>query len=564
MDQVKAFLEKHVQWIALGVGGLVFMWAVWAYVIDPASIVVEVDKQMAGPGTVDDRILNGSAADLQGKIEGPPGVVPDPPDLNLVFEENWRLPATTRLIAAGKAAPVGPLPPVDELGSANPNTKVAVAPSIPPMIVTGVGSGLAFVNVPGPDGTPGQNEDITFSVVRFEVPMAALRTKFGAVGLAPNIANTSILDARLVRQRRMPDGSWSEQTEIPLLRNSTRDAMPEESATLQAKVDYAQFAREYPELVAQPPFYELVAGDDPQALGFGDDAPVERDDPADGGPGLDENDPPRDGGQGDPGIGGGVGDPLPGGDPSGGTGDIRIRQDGDSGRGGGGGQRRGDSGRYYPPTQGTPPSDGGPEDQPGAEDDSGPPRYSSGPLAGDFTPGSYGSNIECWAFDETAIPGETYRYNVVYSLRNPVFNTENIAENAELEQQLALTVAIDTPEWNSQWSDPVTVEPLSAWFMKSVLPGPEGLVQFDVYRWQEGQWQQKTFRVGPGDEIGAQEDGIDYRTGRVLVDVRDDLTPGQRQKIAVLMDREGRFTQHDASDDDSEEAQRFQDLLAAG
>jgi hypothetical protein len=101
--------------------------------------------------------------------------------------------------------------------------------------------------------------------------------------------------------------------------------------------------------------------------------------------------------------------------------------------------------------------------------------------------------------------------------------------------------------------------------MKSVLPGAEGAVQFDVYRWQNGKWQSKVFRVLPGDEIGSVEDGVDYRTGRVLVDVRDQPGVGsiRPKKIAVLMDRQGRFTEHTDEEDDSDAAQRIQGEMAS-
>src|SRR5690606_27070680 len=71
-------------------------------------------------------------------------------------------------------------------------------------------------------------------------------------------------------------------------------------------------------------------------------------------------------------------------------------------------------------------------------------------------------DINCWAFDDTARPGETYRYRVRYYMLNPLFSTENVAKNAEDEDVIWVVNKDDT-----NWSSAITTPPLTHVFLAS-------------------------------------------------------------------------------------------------
>src|SRR5439155_27355897 len=52
MQKVTEFLEKNVQWVAIGLGALFVLFMVWTYVINPPAQVTIAGQQL-GPGEVD-------------------------------------------------------------------------------------------------------------------------------------------------------------------------------------------------------------------------------------------------------------------------------------------------------------------------------------------------------------------------------------------------------------------------------------------------------------------------------------------------------------------------------
>ena len=637
MDKVQDFLKKHVQWIALGIGGLIFMWAVWTYVISQKSITAQINNVDYGPGQIDKQIADTSASDLRDLIDGPTG---DIGDVNINLVQNF----------AGKVAPNREVPPLAIAVLPPPSPELADIenidplesgpieidrlPTVAPLTLVDAESGRQTVAVPVPETEDEtRTENLSSVIVRYRLPMQELGQRFASVGLPDRLGITSVLDVRLMRERRGVDGEWIERTEIPLLRNATFDRMPPESATLEEKATYAAWAKleENAGTIVQPPFYALDFGDEPATLALGEgDEPM--DDEADDAPeerfvngirpGFDATDrstwPPisemtkeeRDaikkaregqGGQDGPygpygpgggygGYGGQGGGYGPGGyfGGGGGPGGPQASSGDDdgtiyasfqsNGRRNGAqnqGQRQSDpqggppagynpygeggynpygQGGYYGGYGGAGGEFGGPDGyNPYGENqqpDGPAARRSVSGVPGEFAPATYGGDVEGWAFDETVIPGETYRYNVVYSVRNPVFNTQDFVDKEAMTSQLAITVEMDD-EWESRWGQPVTVKKMSDWFMKSVLPGRNARVQFDVFRWQDGQWQKETFAIGPGDLLGGDRNGVNYVTDRVLVDIRTIVEGGREQQVAVLMDPDGRFTTHDASEDES-------------
>src|SRR5438552_6130784 len=65
MRKVLDFLEKNVQWLAIGLGCVYLLWMVWSYVINPQVKVSGVDPQHPlAPGAVDEYIAEHNASKL--------------------------------------------------------------------------------------------------------------------------------------------------------------------------------------------------------------------------------------------------------------------------------------------------------------------------------------------------------------------------------------------------------------------------------------------------------------------------------------------------------------------
>ena len=141
-------------------------------------------------------------------------------------------------------------------------------------------------------------------------------------------------------------------------------------------------------------------------------------------------------------------------------------------------------------------------------------------------------------------------------MRNPLYDTRNIAGNAEVEK----TLWMQSPrgdESEGAWTKPVTVQPLTYLFLASTVRSGASGVKFEVYRRYQGEEKAKEFGVDIGDPIGADESGAngpDYRTGFTLVDLRPG--PG-RENYALLMDANGRMVTR-TFDADQKDAKRQQ------
>jgi hypothetical protein len=124
-------------------------------------------------------------------------------------------------------------------------------------------------------------------------------------------------------------------------------------------------------------------------------------------------------------------------------------------------------------------------------------------------------DVFLWAHDDTVESGATYRYKLRYRLKNPVYRSSAVAD-PKFARQFSLLSA------DSPWSDPNTVPPSVYAFLSS---GGGTTAKFDVLRWQNGKWYEKSFTAEPGDVIGSKsKDGdVDYTTGYSLVDLKPDV-----------------------------------------
>jgi hypothetical protein len=149
--------------------------------------------------------------------------------------------------------------------------------------------------------------------------------------------------------------------------------------------------------------------------------------------------------------------------------------------------------------------------------------------------------IVCWAHDDTAEPGKTYRYRVTYTVKNPIFQMPQFAKN----QQLIATFGIDSKP--SEWSEPMEMlSTVAFWIARNVATAGSQSVYMQVFRWQAGETKAKEFKVGPGDVVGTKDGDIDYSTGWTVVDIAKDA---RGDWYVLMMDPGGNLHKRDPSAD---------------
>lgn len=525
MEKVLSFLEKYVEWIAIAIGGLIFMYAVWIFWIAP-DITAEVNGEEVGPRTVDAKVLAGPGASLDAAMNKPQVPIPSPPDLAEEFAKSFEMRSyEARLLhLPGLYAGPNPMGLADDTIIPGGGFFVDRAPVPPPAHVTRLASGRSFADVAAPQGQP-EARDLAEVRVDFTVPAFTIAQAFREVRLPAVNQTTSVLRVILQRQRLRGDGSWAEDHAVALLENNPLATMPvpQESATVDEKNNYVAFVEQNPTWVLQPPFYEVRAGDNPMALGAVVNVPAPGQDAVPAGDAQTK--------------------PAPGDNTGDNTGQTNYGRQGDP---------RAPAGQAEQPATPIP-------QPPPQQRRPGQPQPPPGPILppGAFNAAQLQGAINGWAWDTEAVPGETYRYRVVYALKNPMFNTRSVAARPELEALLALL----SDEAATEWSPPINVEPLSYWFMKG---STSTSAKFDVFRWQNGAWQMDEAEVSPGDVLGVERPtGIDFRTGRTLVDVREDAYT--KEIYALLVDDQGRFSRRSAArDKEDPKYKQLQDAIKAG
>ncbi len=136
--------------------------------------------------------------------------------------------------------------------------------------------------------------------------------------------------------------------------------------------------------------------------------------------------------------------------------------------------------------------------------------------------------VDVWGHDLTVKPGHTYRYKVVATVLNPLFQNRQLPEEQaeQNEHRISLTptpIEIEAADW----SEPVKVESKYEFFVVNGNPGNQN-AEIEVYTVFNGARQVERFQVQPGDPIGqvvtrALPSGavhnIDLRVGAVMVDI---------------------------------------------
>ncbi|MCH7777808.1 MAG: hypothetical protein IH878_14945 [Gemmatimonadetes bacterium] len=147
--------------------------------------------------------------------------------------------------------------------------------------------------------------------------------------------------------------------------------------------------------------------------------------------------------------------------------------------------------------------------------------------------------IVVWGHDLFVEPGETYRYRVTLKLYNPFFAKKRSLTEEQEHLAESFTLSSDP----SDWSEPITVEPrLQVYITSATAPGQRrgaigglglGQVTAEVYKYFDGRQWMGTFKVQPGEHIGARQmkrpgDGqppveVDFSTGLYVLDIVVDI-----------------------------------------
>ncbi|MFA9476830.1 hypothetical protein ACERK3_00855 [Phycisphaerales bacterium AB-hyl4] len=174
--------------------------------------------------------------------------------------------------------------------------------------------------------------------------------------------------------------------------------------------------------------------------------------------------------------------------------------------------------------------------------------------------------IQVWAHDLTAEPGRTYRYRVIVTVLNPLFQQRRLhpEQQEEYFNRIALWPEQDELESAeaSNWSSPVTLDPEHYFFLVEGSPSREE-AKVEVWRLFRGQWHFEEFDVRPGDIIGGETriDGqtVSMRVDAMLVDlvsVSEGTSSGSGARM-IYMDQETNLIGERVADEDRDSDHRI-------
>ncbi len=544
MQKQLILLEKHVQWLALGLGGLILLWMIFSYVVkDP--VTTSVGGKPLGPGEVDPATVEGPLNDLKRDI-----AKTDIPEIRITdYVESF--------VAAiqGSSEPLALLSgnqinshriqqqtgtgAVVDAGISEKSTKpVEALPKIPLARAGATNTGRSTVTYQDPAWEPKRaNEppkmieaDRDWWSGSFTISAESLAKSFAAVidekkindaGLDPAaFMQTAILDVELIRQELLPGGKVGKDGLIPPLQNNAlRPPFPGKNATEFEKATYLDWASQNPLEVISPVFYEVLSGDlwtqpseenEQLAALSREERRAQKKLEAD--QQKQQAQARRQQGARAPrGRAGALADDLEGMGEEEFFGRQQIPQRP------GIAPRRPAVGRPGRPGVVAPVNPGLP-----------------------IGPGTFDVNavadIKIIAHDDTVEAGKTYRYKIRYRILNPVY--KSTAAKPELTQSL------DIKSGDSGWTKAVTIRAKVEFFLAKVA-GEKA--EFSVFQWREGLMRRDTINATPGDMIGT--------TGTSVVDVRG----SGRKAYILVMDALGHVSRREADADLN--SNRYQDLM---
>lgn len=602
MQKVVEFLEKYAQWLAMGVAGVFLLFVVWSYWVSPDHLKVKVGNENLLPGEVDTTISSGPASNLKRQMESGATSATDfkVPDVKEAFVRAMAGDADLTRVASVLTRPAVPREgPIKEEVVTKTDDKVTL-PKVPAPVPTGVSSGQSLVAPPVEvaEGEAPQQVDPNVALANaiqkdwatVEARISAVEfakvwnAAFGAAKDLPDDAKlTQFFLVEVQRQEMIGPNKWSEPVMLQPLPLVKMMDFPR-NGDVQEEANYKVWSEKHQVDIIEPAFFTVLKGDPwgipsrPAKVAGAENVPVVADnqpfDPAS--PPTNRELTPQEKQQ------------------------VYIynqkkkqeeqKQKSDTARSkaaaaeqerknrGSGGTTPGGARRMgyapLPPILAAPPV--GREGLSG-EDNSrrtparpipmreGPsrPMFEGAPPGGDmmqtgvpqgpFDPtrlidakGGAPNDIIVWAHDDKVVPGKTYRYRMRVYIRNPLYQTVNVAKNPADEK--AFAIVSDWSAWSPQFTVPPTTLFQFALAKQSLKEKMVTSATVNVFKREKGDWSMETFTVAPGDSIGWAKNNIDFTTGSTLVDLRADL----KDVRIVVADEQGelatRMLNHDAND----------------
>ncbi len=578
MNKFVELLEQHCQWIAISLGGLFFAWIVWGYLLTSPVALEAPGRDALTPGNVDDEVAR-AADQLQKRIDSQtvkmPSVIASKDPIK-EFDE----------LMAGRNVPVMARVPwnsqgfdplkVEDKGDNLPElVKVDKLPAVPPAeVLPDLSLKVGRVTVAPVPGAPGQPapaaapgvlpvdaRDISYIRGEYRIDPTEIAQEFSKVNVPAGLP-TMVVGVEVWRQEKKLDGTWTNAEKVPLIKNNIVPwPLPAANADFQQVGQFQAWA-ESPQGQAdllRPAFYQVLMGegpwDAPQNLDAARDAATaaaaaERD------ARLEENrrkqdelrqrrqntPPPEDmmppeGRRGRRGR-----EEYQAADPTrpSSLADLAGLQLAQARPPMGPGGRP-----LYPEEMPIPDEAGGFMQPPGGGMPGGQPGAPGQPAAGAlpaavFVPQGAPAIIG-WFFDETVVEGRTYRYQVRYAIKNPMWMNNQVA-NPALAQQFALWSELKDDEW----SEERTVETSTRFFLANAswqTGSVPNTVRVEIFKWAGGRWQSRVFQTSVGDRIGWEEAGVKFNTNSMLVDVRFD--DRLERAYVLVLGPDGRLTERE-------------------
>lgn len=590
MQKVVELLEKHVQWVALGLGAIWLLLMTWQYVIIPPA-AVEIGGETLTAGQVDEYAVAHAVRPLEEEMkpkEAPSMMVDNFASrwLERMDWQNIEPIRVARLIGSQPAIPDASLTPLrsvmaqgrpgdasNVVAQGGPANAVATLPSpAPTPTVSDWRFGRSTIIEPPPVQVFGQAPpaapfvpgeiDKDWVTQSFKVSLPALGELFKKHQVpAPPVGMTAFLKVEMVRQELLPDGKWgNEKTLEPLNTGMARQPFPAPKAGIHQENAYLNWAVQNTGDIVQPAFYQTVlnkgdmwerpgepaqlanmGGFQPQQFLVGPIPPdllpeqrkavldlrrqaaVERRQqqrqaaPRGTRRGAEEDPAMMDGAEYAPidparpkflqvrpqyPRGGYPGGAYPGEDPAMMEDAAMMGMEGEFGF------------QQQPTIMGV----GVPDvDYPAGQFDPA-TWWVAPPLApGQVAPvNPRPQDMSFWAHDDTVVPGKTYRYRARYIVKNPLYQQPAVVKNPAVARQFAIASEF------SEWGPAIEVPPLTNFFIANANLH-QGKVRFDVYHWEKGLQHHTTVSAGPGDVITKMDNGINFATGHMVVELRPDL-----------------------------------------
>jgi hypothetical protein len=550
MNKYTELLEKHVQWVALAIGGIWLLFMVYKYVLVADSSTVEIGGQPQSANRIDQFIRDTKAYPLRDKLNQP-GKLPDKvEEYEKRIVEQLAIPIPDQFKDTYVRLPVGTVPggPTGITPPPPPPKPIVALPDLaaPENIDFTMGrSTIALQAPPGvlpanPAGGGGAVNGVPTLVpwvtVAATVPMKKLGEEFNKkiTSPLPVLHQTTLLKVEMERQELLPNGQWSKSVAIPSINfGAMANPIPAWPAgnDRALQMQFATAVAPAQPAIAEPTFYTIVKGDVWHAPG--QTVPVA--------PGANPAPPPE-----APPVVAPPTTPRPT-IPGGGTRPPPVRPPSGPPRRGGG--ERGDAtpklpagtvayaqvfNEPPPPTMTTPGAPGMPGAGQQTAVPAAPPANQPGQVpTAQFDPAN-ANEFPIWVHDVTAEPGKTYRYHLRYTMKSPVFGA-NAACNP---QNLGNTFALVSP-W-TDWTKPVSIPNTTIFFAVNApkLVNEVKYVEFAVFTWTVNGLVPSTVKAVPGDMI-------DDKIKISVVDIRDG------GNNIILMDENGTITSKSVDADKS-------------